>query len=219
MRDAKFHIASASYVPPIASQICRRIATAMGGELTAASEGRGMGTTLTFIVPLSVPPPGDGAAADDDAPSALPAVVEAPLDASSRAAEAAEVIAPPPITTARPASPPPLPPLPPASTASSSSSSADNILVAEDDPLSQVVMRKVLQRLQLRFTIVGNGAAAVEAYKQDVFTLVLMDLHSASPPRIRGCYAAAATPLPRDARGRRLSDVRFLRLSSLLLRC
>jgi CheY-like chemotaxis protein len=38
--------------------------------------------------------------------------------------------------------------------------------VAEDDLLSQAVMRKVLSRLGLRFTLVGDGAAAVEAYAQ-----------------------------------------------------
>lgn len=63
-------------------------------------------------------------------------------------------------------------------------------------------MRKLLTALRLRFTLVGNGAAAVEAYKQgastqrshhadmrrggaDTFDLVLMDLHSA--------FTAAAT--------------------------
>jgi hypothetical protein len=145
-----------------APQICRRIASAMGGQLTAASEGRGRGMTLTFIVPLSVPPHGDGHAADgdDNVPAAPLPVTEAVADAVPRAVEATEPAAPTP-AAARPAS----------SLASSSSASGgtatvpDNILVAEDDPLSQVVMRKVLQRLQLRFLIVGNGAAAVEAYK------------------------------------------------------
>ena len=43
---------------------------------------------------------------------------------------------------------------------------APSVLVAEDDQLSQTVMRKLLSALRLRFTLVGNGAAAVEAYKQ-----------------------------------------------------
>jgi hypothetical protein len=43
--------------------------------------------------------------------------------------------------------------------------SSTKILVAEDDALSQAVMRKVLGRLNLRFTMVGDGAAAVEAYR------------------------------------------------------
>jgi hypothetical protein len=97
------------------------------------------------------------------------------------------------------------PPAPPATVSAASAAnilplpSAAHILVAEDDPLSQAVMRKVLSRLGLRHTLVGDGAAAVEAYRRgaqlllsacvappltlslltlaDTYDLVLMDLH------------------------------------------
>ena len=110
----------------------------------------------------------------------------------------------------RPPLPPPVSPLPPPGSspaaATLGSSNAVRVLVAEDDPLSQTVMRKVLSRLGLRFTLVGDGAAAVEAYTQGALTpfmqhractdwiaaerfdAVLMDLHSALPLLLlRGC--------------------------------
>ena len=51
------------------------------------------------------------------------------------------------------------------------------MLVAEDDPLSQTVMRKLLTRLGVRFAIEANGALAVEHFMRDRFNLVLLDLH------------------------------------------
>jgi hypothetical protein len=136
--------------------ICRRIARALGGDLTAASEGLGAGCSLTFTVPLCVPPPGDAAAA------ALPALLPVPHQngklLGSPPAEALEL----PETQSPPS--PASSASPPASV--SSAAGAANILVAEDDLLSQAVMRKVLSRLGLRFTLVGDGAAAVEAYAQ-----------------------------------------------------
>jgi hypothetical protein len=120
----------------------------MGGDLTAASEGLGRGCVLTFTVPL-LEPPGD----DAQLPCRSPPAAE---------------LAPP---ETRPPSPSlPLPPPSPAlSSASPPASPAQagggaNILVAEDDALSQAVMRKLLARLGLRFTLVGDGAAAVDAY-------------------------------------------------------
>jgi CheY-like chemotaxis protein len=55
--------------------------------------------------------------------------------------------------------------------------SALSVLVAEDDPLSQTVMRKLLSRLGVRFTVVENGQLAVHAFLRDRFNLVLLDLH------------------------------------------
>ena len=155
----------------LAQQICRRIAHALGGDLTASSPGLGMGSTLTFTVPLTMP-----ADAVPEEPPPLP---------------------PPPLLL------PPLLPPPDASPAAAAGCGVGiSVLVAEDDPLSQTVMRKVLSRLGLRFTLVGDGAAAVEAYTQGAapliaqhlthiltvwlycaaerFDAVLMDLHSAS---------------------------------------
>ena len=67
---------------------------------------------------------------------------------------------------------PAAPPSPPGGDISSLS-----VLVAEDDLLSQTVMRKVLGRLGVSFAIEANGALAVEAFRRDRFHLVLLDLH------------------------------------------
>jgi len=51
------------------------------------------------------------------------------------------------------------------------------VLVAEDNPVNQMLMRGVLEKLGLRGTFVGDGADAIERCKQQPFDLVLMDLH------------------------------------------
>ncbi len=177
----------------------------MRGDQKAASAGLGQGTTLTFVIPLCMPPPDDahgvpGSAADFPAP---PLLVEAartwlPGGADDAAAmsggEAAGSGGHARITAASssahdavscwPAAPAPavsastrlstIPSQWPAATAASAlpaaapffcAVSSTKILVAEDDALSQAVMRKVLGRLNLRFTMVGDGSAAVEAYR------------------------------------------------------
>lgn len=128
-----------------ALQICRRIAHALGGDLTATSEGLGKGCTLTFTVPLCVPtgePQLAGGPAAEDMPAEPP-----PLPLPSLPA------------AVPPAEPPHLSP----------EAGGVSVLVAEDDKLSQAVMRKVMSRLGLRLTLVGDGAAAVEAYTRGAF--------------------------------------------------
>jgi hypothetical protein len=173
------------------SQICRRIARALGGDLTAESEGLGKGCIMTFTVPLCVPEPAEAAAAA--AAAALPPLqTEEERDNSRSLGSPAEVLEPP--ASHLPHAPPPPPPPSPASSAAASppgspsllpmavarsgattTAAADvSILVAEDDALSQAVMRKVLSRLGLRCTLVGDGAAAVEAYRTGVMRHVLV---------------------------------------------
>ena len=86
-------------------------------------------------------------------------------------AEAVPAEPPPPLPPPPLASPQPPPESSPAAATLGSRDSV-SVLVAEDDPLSQTVMRKVLSRLGLRFTLVGDGAAAVEAYKQGALAIV-----------------------------------------------
>ena len=50
-----------------------------------------------------------------------------------------------------------------------------NILVAEDNIVNQKIVRKVLDNMGLRATIVDDGRAAVEAWKSRRFDLILMD--------------------------------------------
>ena len=160
--------------------ICRRLARAMGGDLVAESAGVGHGTTLVFTIPLLLP--------DADAPS--------PPPSPSSSSTAQPDVPPTPSTPVQPPLQPPAamqysPPLvnPPAASLPSplSNAAALNVLVAEDDPLSQTVMRKLLSRLGVRFAIEADGARAVEAFQRDRFDLVLLDLHM---PIIDGLGAA-----------------------------
>jgi CheY-like chemotaxis protein len=133
----------------------------------------GHGTTLVFTIPLLLP----SDAAADAPPSPPPSAASS--DSSSDAPPAPctppqPPLQPPPSVeySPQPMSPsaavPPSPPW---------NAGALSVLVAEDDPLSQTVMRKVLSRMGVRFTIVANGAYAVEAFMREHFSLVLLDLH------------------------------------------
>ena len=107
----------------------------MDGTLSAESGGLNRGTTFTFAIPRLEP-------------ATPPPSPDTPL-------------APPPERGAAPAQP--LPPSPPSS-GSDSPRSPLRVLVAEDDPLCAAVMRKILERLRVAGTIVGDGVAAVDAY-------------------------------------------------------
>jgi len=56
------------------------------------------------------------------------------------------------------------------------------VLVAEDDKLCAALMRKILVRLRVAGTIVGDGAAAVAAYSS----------HQGALPSLSFCCAAAS---------------------------
>ncbi len=52
-----------------------------------------------------------------------------------------------------------------------------HILVVEDNKLNQMVMRQLLKGLDnVSFTVVENGAEAIDALKKEVYNVVLMDL-------------------------------------------
>lgn len=52
-----------------------------------------------------------------------------------------------------------------------------NILVAEDNKLNQLFIRKMLQTWKARVTIVNNGREALEILNKETFDLILMDIH------------------------------------------
>jgi signal transduction histidine kinase/CheY-like chemotaxis protein len=51
-----------------------------------------------------------------------------------------------------------------------------SILVAEDNVVNQLLMRTLLEKRGHRVTVVGNGAAALAAWRQDRFDCILMDI-------------------------------------------
>ena len=63
------------------------------------------------------------------------------------------------------------------------------VLVAEDNPVNQLVVRRLLEQLGAVVTVVSDGEAALEAVEDGHFDLVLMDIHM---PRLDGLDAARA---------------------------
>jgi CheY-like chemotaxis protein len=57
----------------------------------------------------------------------------------------------------------------------SNRSSLCRVLVAEDNPVNQMVIRAMLQKLGIEATLVADGRRAVEAVAETPFDLVLMD--------------------------------------------
>lgn len=61
-----------------------------------------------------------------------------------------------------------------------------NILIAEDNVMNQQLIRHLMKHWQIDYTLVSNGAEAVEALKQRPYSMVLMDIQM---PEMDG-YAA-----------------------------
>ena len=66
------------------------------------------------------------------------------------------------------------------------------ILVAEDNPINQMLVRRVLEKLGHTVRIVGSGQEALDALLGEAFSLVLMDMQM---PGMGGLEAAAAIRL------------------------
>ncbi len=61
-----------------------------------------------------------------------------------------------------------------------------DILLAEDNDINAVLARAVVERVGHRLDVVGDGAAAVEAFKAKTYDIVLMDMHM---PKMGGLEA------------------------------
>ncbi len=78
------------------------------------------------------------------------------------------------------------------------------ILVAEDHPVNQHHLRRLLERLGHAVTVVGNGRAALAAVARERFDVVLMDLQM---PELDGLAATAAIRAGEGATGHHLPIV------------
>jgi two-component system sensor histidine kinase/response regulator len=76
-----------------------------------------------------------------------------------------------------------------------------HVLVAEDNPSIQRLLRIHLERLGATVEVVDDGRAAVEAVSQNIYNLVLMDLQM---PELDGFTATAAIRTSETATGRHL---------------
>lgn len=61
-----------------------------------------------------------------------------------------------------------------------------SILLAEDNPIDQLVMSKMLEKMGHKVTVVTNGKEAAEAVHKEHFDLIFMDLHM---PALNGLEA------------------------------
>ena len=60
------------------------------------------------------------------------------------------------------------------------------VLVAEDDPINQIVVRKILEKTGLEVTIANDGVEAVDKATSERYDLILMDMQM---PNMDGCEA------------------------------
>ncbi len=186
--------------------LCKRLAAAMGGDLLAASDGLGCGATFTLQLPLVLPPGAPPHAQLSALNNALVCVIgsgearmggirrrsvceastPSPSPATSRDLTAAVV--PTAAAAAAAAEGPAAEELKPGQRRDGA---ALRILVAEDDRVSQVIVRKLLKHVGAEVTLVGDGAAAVEAYRAspDAWDLILLDMNM---PVLSGPDAARA---------------------------
>jgi signal transduction histidine kinase/ActR/RegA family two-component response regulator len=93
----------------------------------------------------------------------------------------------------------PAPAAPAAPLAAPEHAGAMRVLVAEDNPTNQLVLRALLGQFELTPTIVGDGQQALEAWRAQDWDVILMDVQM---PVLDGVSAARAIRAEEAARGR-----------------
>ena len=144
--------------------IARRLAEAMGGQLTAES-APGRGSTFRLGLTLPVAPRGGS----DEAGTMVERYAGARRDAQHPAAT------PPAAAAPRP------PPAPPAASAA-----GPRVLVADDNATNRLIAGRMLSRAGCRVTTACDGAEAVATFDRERPHLVLMDI---SMPGVDGLEA------------------------------
>ncbi len=159
---------------------CARLAVAMGGALMARSDA-GSGAVFSLRLPLALPP--------GPPPPPLPAAEQQLVwvigigggEGSTHGGEPQPL----PIAELKPGQ--------------RCDGSPLRLLVAEDDRVSQVIMRKLLAHVGATMTLVGDGAAAVDAYRaapEGHFDLILLVRVCAPQRRTNaGDHVAGSVPV------------------------
>ncbi len=141
--------------------ISRRLAEIMAGSLTVRSE-KGLGSCFVLTLPLVEAPP-VGAEAASPAATAAPLPPQTESEASASAADrAADPVGARPLEGIR-------------------------ILVAEDAPVTRLLLGEMLTKLGASVLLVEDGAQAVERVRGEAFDVVLMDMQM---PVLDGVEAA-----------------------------
>ncbi len=154
--------------------ITARLVSLMGGQLRVESEV-GRGSIFWFECPFTV---AEGESAETVASAAAeagraPAAAHEPAAADARPAPAGDGNPPPGL----------------------------RILVAEDNGVNQLLMRRLLERAGHAVTIAHNGEQALQACAEDAFDVVLMDVQM---PVMDGLEATARLRRREEAGGARL---------------
>ncbi len=91
----------------------------------------------------------------------------------------------------------------------------ETILVVEDNEVSQLAMRVLLERLGLRCEVACSGRQAIEMFRAKSYSLVLMDL---AMPGMDGLHTARAMRVLELGAGRRTPIVAITALDEELMR-